>query len=902
VACANPAKPTPKNEPEVDVSVKLQSIEIKFTGQSSNLANYDPNGPSPNYVVENVELPETGDITLEATAVAAEGCVVELTATKSGLPNGDGQHTAHLTGVEAPSGKDLTKSTMIRAEVYKAGDVSQKRVYTFDLKGKALELESLEVIGNQITIPGSPAFEFDSPWAPGTLNYYVANVAREIDGGSIKFKAKKKSGYTLEVYRQRTEPIAAGGADGDEYTIATANQLQSQIMVEFKLITQLEYVTYTVTMTVPRSSEGDNPDLLSLKASFTQGGATVIPNFNKETFSGYNVRATERDGQRLYFEAQAESTHGGVQISAKYRNVSVTGTTLSVNKILTGSVPFPSISETNGVVLYITVTQGDGQGSKTWQVTLLPYSLKQVRWKGNATYTGSDKVIKQVTARNADLGPMLTDIETRTVSGQSVVDWHFDVNEDWMPHSFLVTLEDPASGIYYESAAIFPDEALITASKPVAAQVAGEASLWGESPVALSLAPIAAEEVGNRISSANEFYEKLGGAGGGVSENYSLACDINLEDYRDSNSDPVDSWEGPEDYRGHFYGNGYTITGLKLKPTAGARNLALFKSLGDGAVVENFSLEAETSQVSDVESLEFGGIVGWIDTGGDRTIRNVNLTGNFEFGTLTNSWFVIGGIVAEFSHLNSSTLLPGLLTIENCSVDMTVRMNSTRTALNRSNIITVGGIMSSTRAAVTISNCRANVDVQMNMANNQKVYIGGILGMRGANSTVTISNCYSTGDIVLDNTTRTGFESPATDVFVGGLVGGKRAGETAASFTMENCATLVKRTLAIVPAGFEACAYVDRVYGGDSPSGGAGTVSLSNNYALKDMRIGKTAGTYPGTASDGTVDGYDGLGKTEAQFKQSAIWKTGGLGWSDAIWDFDGLTKTGAAFYWPRLR
>jgi hypothetical protein len=445
----------------------------------------------------------------------------------------------------------------------------------------------------------------------------------------------------------------------------------------------------------------------------------------------------------------------------------------------------------------------------------------------------------------------------------------------------------------YESGALFPATAAITAAKPAAA------SNWETPAASLLSLTIQADDVGNRISNANEFYEKLGGDGNGgvdLTANYSLANDINLEDYRDSNSLPVDSWEGPTGYQGHFFGNGYTIRGLKLKPSQSARNLALFKTLGDGAVVENFSIEAETSQRSDVHNLSFGGILGLVNTSGTRTIRNVHLTGTFEFANITSTFLTVGGLICEFQGAGGGSI------IENCSVDLSIDVESTNTATNTSNIIAIGGILAVSRAPVTIRNCRANVDFQIKLANNQKVYIGGIAGMGGTNSALTVSNCYSTGDIVLDNSARTDFSAITNDVFVGGIAGGKRYGENAVSLTIENCAALVKRTLAIEPTGNEDIAHVERIYGGDNPSGSAGVVTFSNNYALKNMRVGKTNGAYPGADDAGDAGSLAGLGKTEAQFKLPATWKTGALGWSDTIWDFDGLTKTGAAFYWPVLK
>jgi uncharacterized repeat protein (TIGR02543 family) len=412
-------------------------------------------------------------------------------------------------------------------------------------------------------------------------------------------------------------------------------------------------------------------------------------------------------------------------------------------------------------------------------------------------------------------------------------------------------------------------------------------------PAGAPLAPAAgivinATKAGIRLSDANEFLQL--GDPANVDKDFALGGDIDL-----TNTEAA--WDGPTNYSGHFYGNGYTIKGLVL--SGGNGNIALFRGLGDGAVIENFALEAYTSGVYNTASLEFGGVVGYISTSGTRTIRNVKLTGDFEFGNITSSYLVIGGIVAEIG--DGARQLTGSTTIENCSVDLSVVINSSNTATNRNNIITLGGILSSARATVDISNCRANVNFQANLANDQKVYAGGIVGMRAIFSELSISNCYSEGEIVVNNNARTAFYSPDCDIFVGGIIGGRRFNEAARTFNMQNCATLVKRVLAIVPAGYETNAYVDRVYGGNNTSGSNGTWTLSNNYALNNMRTGKTDATYPGASVDGDATGFAGLGKTEANFKTESTWTTG-LGWSADIWDFDGLNKSGADFYWPRLK
>jgi hypothetical protein len=69
------------------------------------------------------------------------------------------------------------------------------------------------------------------------------------------------------------------------------------------------------------------------------------------------------------------------------------------------------------------------------------------------------------------------------------------------------------------------------------------------------------------------------------------------------------------------------------------------------------------------------------------------------------------------------------------------------------------------------------------------------------------------------------------------------------------------------------------------------------------------------TGNDSTAQAQDvagdaataaGLGKSITELKTQTTWTnpvaSGGLGWSAADWDFDGLSKSGAAFYWPKLK
>ncbi|MDR0538992.1 MAG: hypothetical protein LBG74_00595, partial [Spirochaetaceae bacterium] len=870
-----------------------------------NLANYDPNGPSPNYVVENVELPETGDITLEATAVAAEGCVVELTATKSGLPNGDGQHTAHLTSVEAPSGKDLTKSTMIMAEVYKAGDVSQKRVYTFDLKGKTLELESLTVSGvkyDEAGMPTSDALVFEPSWEAGKYdNYAIAAVGR---GSTVTFTAKKKSAYDLLVYRQSalvTGTPDPGDPDTLTYTITGANSQESQVVVDFKVVSPLmEYVTYPVTLFVPQGQGDDNPYLLNLTASYTQGGGSIF-GFSRGDIE-FTVLPSSDDQRKLYFTAQAESKHSGVTVEAAYSDSdgSITINSLVTNsatKSISGYVDIPSRIQKSRT-LTITVTQGNRQANRQYRIYVNPCPTTPVVWKGKAVYTGSGKKITSVTGRGYNSAGETTlttdrnDITPVPVGSGYTVDWVIHAGDDWLPQSFLLTLVDEVdTNKLYESAAILPATADITAAKPTAA------SNWETPATNLLVLTIEADDVGNRIYDARDLYEKLGGTAldgtpllVDTTANYSLAGDIDLTTFTDSSGNPI-AWTGPAGYSGHLFGNGYTISGLVLTPTS--ISVGLFSTLGNGAKIENFTLEVSTPNNATVEFTTsnpcyIGGLLGRADSGTlNITIENVHVKGVLKVSKVagTGGGIYFGGLIGEARNFRT-------INISRCSSEVDVKMDWSGI---------VGGFIgrqyqNQSGASLNFIDCYASgkVTVESDLWVNTGAFMGDIYGS-GAAIAITFDRCYASGDVEVINSDGAVISSTQ---YAGGFVGGigtNAGGITGLTVELKNSVAAGSKVVSPAMSGENQ----GRLAGFVSSNANV-NVTFSDNIANALMLVGDGTLTHSDDEADraGTTKWGKGVPNTAALggLKNATTWTA--LGWSGDTWDFTPLSQG----KWPALR
>ena len=214
-----------------------------------------------------------------------------------------------------------------------------------------------------------------------------------------------------------------------------------------------------------------------------------------------------------------------------------------------------------------------------------------------------------------------------------------------------------------------------------------------------------------------------------------LMADIDLENRPWT---PIGNEEMP--YKGHFDGNGHTITGFSLNATT-AGDWGLFGYVS-GATIENFSISgsAVSSLTAKGESEQFDyGVIGESSYG--TTVTNVHSAVNF---TSNDSFMknTIGGIVGKTGEKGEG------LCIERCSFGGILDMGST-------DVDCLGGIIGYIFATIptTITDCAFYGTVTSSHTGQDQM--GGILGYyRGSN--LTIHNCLSVGTFAITDSTLNG--------------------------------------------------------------------------------------------------------------------------------------------------
>jgi hypothetical protein len=340
-------------------------------------------------------------------------------------------------------------------------------------------------------------------------------------------------------------------------------------------------------------------------------------------------------------------------------------------------------------------------------------------------------------------------------------------------------------------------------------------------------------------------------------DNFSLAADIDL-------AEGGTVWVGPTNYSGKFSGNGYTIKNLKFSSASGY--VGLFTSLGNGALIEDFTVEASTVGTLDISDFYFGAVSGSITSTGI-TIRKVTVKGTFSFGNFANNWAHIGGLIGGMETGSG-------ITIEKCVSELNMSATSTATGTHYSNL-SFGGLIGLARGTVDITDSYSTGNIDMQNLQTAQFDAGGLVGTRANTCALTIAISYASGDIILR-----GSGTYSIRRYAGGLVGGDA--ETPVSLAISNSAALGKKVLNIQTG---ANGYYGRVYG--KADGG----TFVNNYALSDMVTGAVDAAYPGAVVEGSLTTAAGLGKTAAQFMQEATWTD--LGFDSAVWDFSTIQAQG---------
>ena len=276
-------------------------------------------------------------------------------------------------------------------------------------------------------------------------------------------------------------------------------------------------------------------------------------------------------------------------------------------------------------------------------------------------------------------------------------------------------------------------------------------------------------------------------------------------------------------FKGKFYGNGHTITGLS-------------KSLFDwtvGAKVQDVGLE-------DIKR-GTGSAAGLIRYAEDTIIKNVYVTSD---GTISGGEF--GGLVYS---MNGGSITSSYTDID---VDIT-----------DSDFSAYGGLVAYLGGGISISKSYTTGDISINRTNNNVLRVGGLVGSISAyasDGNVTISDVYSTSNF---SGTVSGNLSN-----VGGLIGFVTAGDSGFNDPVINRAYYggTMTSLMTAPGNSGLASYIGAVIGGAMNTDG-GAVNTPNTNFLKNITnvvYNKNAGA-SATASDPSAAGMTGLTLDEIQ-------------------------------------
>ncbi|GHV84089.1 hypothetical protein AGMMS50212_14290 [Spirochaetia bacterium] len=343
--------------------------------------------------------------------------------------------------------------------------------------------------------------------------------------------------------------------------------------------------------------------------------------------------------------------------------------------------------------------------------------------------------------------------------------------------------------------------------------------------------------------------------------NYTLANDIDLSQ----------GWSPPTIFSGKLFGNGHTVKNLILDKPDG--DTGMFRSLDIGALISDVTIEASTAAGFQLNgSNHFGAIVGFINTTttGGITFDNVTVRGKLDLGAVDNGYLLVGGLVGEVYNNSKATVL-----IKNCVSDLDIIANLGN---HSDNYRSFGGFIGRAEStSVTIQNCYSTGDIDIATANNTgTLFAGGIIAWVNHDvSNIVIDNCYASGKMKV---TRAG-----GTVYVGGLVG---------HYGTTNAASFIKNSAALNSAvyGGTANANVNRIAGYV-----ANTSRLSNNIALTSMLVGSAS------VSGGALNDINGLDKAANAINAALFTST--LNWDGtAVWDLSGVNGASNPPRYPVLR
>ena len=189
-------------------------------------------------------------------------------------------------------------------------------------------------------------------------------------------------------------------------------------------------------------------------------------------------------------------------------------------------------------------------------------------------------------------------------------------------------------------------------------------------------------------------------------------------------------------FKGTFDGNGHTVT-LTLNVTSG--NAGLFGETGGGAVIKNLTVDADVTSTAGSNYAATAGLVGKVS--GSTTVENCGVTGTASNTSTSSSPVYVGGLIGY---------LTGNCTVTNSYSQATV--SNTNSASSSS----TGGFLGKTSNyyTLTVKNCYSSGDVTAN-----KGYAGGFTGYVYCSSSYkhTYTNCYAAGTVTASAGNGVGF-------------------------------------------------------------------------------------------------------------------------------------------------
>ena len=209
-------------------------------------------------------------------------------------------------------------------------------------------------------------------------------------------------------------------------------------------------------------------------------------------------------------------------------------------------------------------------------------------------------------------------------------------------------------------------------------------------------------------------------------------------------------------YEGIYCGNGYTISGLRIKSNHGTGNNGLFGSItGSGALLTGIHLR--DVRITGTSGSYTGALAGYVRGG---TVTLCSAEGTIEATLPGGSGAFLGGLVG----MSDGCSINRCRTKVNIKADVTLKGDGWAYA---------GGIVGDNREASTLFACQSEGEVSLTGAgtstDTQALYAGGIAGRNSYANDLNASYiraCMATGNV---SVTYTGTD--AVNAYAGGLVG-----------------------------------------------------------------------------------------------------------------------------------